>query len=310
MSVACQKSAVLPLLAVMLAVLLAQGLSAAPLGYVVNSDGFDVPNDQIDNLYQIDLANGNTTRIGPVGYIDIEGLGLDANGQLFGVDDDTNTLVSINKQTGAAFPVAGLSGNLRLNATQLYDFGLTFTCDGLALLTADNTRQIYSLSKQTGVATMLGNSGPSLTGLAAWGDTVYGLGDQNQPNLYRVDATTGAATLIGPLTNAAPYTDGGLDFDADGQLWAVTDRSNAGQLSQVLKIDKITGVATVIAETLGGIESLAVAPPGGCDVNGGGGGGGGGNDLVSDVPTMSWRGMLAMVLLLGLAGLVAVWRHD
>jgi hypothetical protein len=67
---------------------------------------------------------------------------------------------------------------------------------------------------------------------------------------------------------AEPYNEGGLDFDASGQLWAITDRRIPNELgSQVLEIDiNRTSDMVVDAKTLEGIgfESLAVASPAGC----------------------------------------------
>jgi hypothetical protein len=63
------------------------------------------------------------------------------------------------------------------------------------------------------------------------------------------------------------YTEGGLDFDDTGQLWAITDRRLPDdQPSQLFRIDLDSGAASdskVLSEV--GFESLAIAPPAGCD---------------------------------------------
>ena len=114
-------------------------LSAAPVGYSINSDGI---NDlTLDSLYKIDLATGLETRIGRVGTFnqtrtDVEGLAFAPNGTLFGVDDDFLKLFPINQSTGAVIS----DGDVFLNgipAGGSNDFGMTFDCSGLRYLLGD-----------------------------------------------------------------------------------------------------------------------------------------------------------------------------
>ncbi len=123
--------------------------------------------------------------------------------------------------------------------------------------------------------------GQNISAIASIGNPVriYGLGNgqfangsTDSPNLFSINPETGVATLIGPLGSAVDaYGQGGLSFDADGVLWAITDRSVinkriANLPSQILKIDTTTGTATLVSETTGetGFESLAIAPPSQC----------------------------------------------
>ena len=71
-----------------------------------------------DDLVQIDRLTGDVTRVGFMGVDDIEGLGFDTNGQLFGSTgtaggSTANSLYTINKSTGVATLVSalGLNGN-------------------------------------------------------------------------------------------------------------------------------------------------------------------------------------------------------
>lgn len=287
-------------------VVVAGSAIAQPFGYSVNSDSRSASEDNIDNLYLIDLATGDSTRIGPVGFLDVEGLAFSPDGVLFGADDESNSLIQINTETGLSSAVGGQSNNLQLDPTQFFDFGLTFRCsDDQPILSSDNLQQLLmsDLSDNARASVIGGTSNVSITGLAtladADGDLIYGLGSGNSPNLYMMDSITGAATLIGPLVNAAPYSDAGVAFDEDGQLWAITDRTSVASEtlpSQILRIDIETGMATVIAETIDGIESLAITAPD-CDgVNGTI------DDPVVDVPTLSGFGLLALVLVLMLSG--------
>lgn len=277
---------------------------AQPFGYAVNSDSRSSNDDTIDNLYLINLANGDAQRIGDVGFLDVEGLAFSPEGNLFGADDESNSLIQINTETGAGASVGGQTNNLQLDPTQLFDFGLTFSCtDDMAILSSDNMLQLLSadLADDARATVIGGTSNIPITGLATLinGDDeqIFGLGSGTSPGLYQIDRFTGSATLIGQLQNAAPYSDAGIAFDEEGQLWAITDRSSVSSdslPSQILQIDIDTGIATVIAETIDGIESLAISAPD-CD---GMNGTVGGTDPAVDVPALGIISLILMTLVL------------
>lgn len=268
---------------VILTVTLAVGVSAwaQPYGYSVNSRGDFKDDSRVFALWQIDLASGAEEYIGWTGkdgFIDVEGLAFDAEGRLYGTDDDTNTLVRISIKQGNAVPVGGAIANMRLAGGQSMDFGLTFTCTGDLLVSSASTRQLYRADVSTGRLELIGDMGQPIVDLASRGETIYGIGlgtDSNgRPvarNLYTVDPETAAATLVGPLGPAvAAYNQAGLATDEDGQLWAITDRNSVPPSterlpSQILRIDPQHGRAEVVAETIVGVESLAIAPASACD---------------------------------------------
>ena len=231
-----------------------------------------------DTLYRINLATGEAVSIGATGFQDIEALAIDANGQLFGVDDSSNTLLRMDTFSGSGIPVGGSENNLGLNATTSFDFGMTFVCGSeQPLLTSDATNQVFQLDlDDNGRAQEIGSfANVSLTGLASAvidGEfRIYGLGAGNiNRGLYRVDPETLTASLIGTLAAASDYNDGGLAFDADGKLWAITDRTavdgqNFG--SEILRIAIDTGAATEITEIFTGVESLAISTLDCSDIN-------------------------------------------
>jgi hypothetical protein len=89
--------------------------------------------------------------------------------------------------------------------------------------------------------------------------------------LWRIDPTTGAATLIGNFSTPRPVRDAGLDFSSDGRLWATFDYNPpaSGQIadySDVAELNPQTG-AVISRTTVTGIpagsdfEGLAVSPP-------------------------------------------------
>lgn len=293
----------------------------APVGYSVNSD-----EPSGDELHVIDLATGSATSRGPVRsatvtYVDVEGLALDPDGNLWAVDESTLSLFPVSKgngtvDSGTVRPIVGL------DALAGNDFGMTFTCDGDLFVTSVADGALYRLDLG-GSASKVGDLGANISALAAYGNPtrLFGLsngllddsGNVDTRSLYEIDPDTGALTLLGPLGAAASaYFEAGLSFDADGHLWAITDRrSDVQELpSEILRLDLSTGAATLVATTAGsGFESLAVAPPGGCE------------DVTPPpprepdfvtpfphIPTLDAGGRLATILVLLLAGLAVLRR--
>ncbi len=293
---------------------------AAPMGYSVNSD-----EPMGDSLYRIDLATGSETKIGTTVQsagttrTDIEGLAFDRNNVLWGVDDESLKLFSIDTGTGLVNfqDEVTISG---LGAVQGNDFGLTFTCrDELYVSTVSN-QTLYRLGLD-GAATAVGSLGVNISAIAAYGNPVrlYGLGNGklgegnglDNRSLYEIDTGTGAATPIGELGAAAgDYFEGGLSFDVDGTLWAITDRRTfEDELgSEVLTLDLETGAATLRSTTsVTGFESLAVAPPSGCDAEPPPAGEPR-YPQFEGIPTLGDGGRLLAILLISLAAFLALRR--
>ena len=277
------KFACLAKTAIVLALLSAHGMAwAQPSGLAVNSRGFG-PTEDIHVLWQVDLSTGQVEQIGKTGFIDMEGLALAPDGTLYGADDASKTLVTVNINSGFSSPVGHVRNNMGIPLADPMDFGMTFTCNGELLVSSDTERSLFSASLETGRLERIGEAGSlgaPITDLASWGGKLYGIGQglrgtidefvPDAPNLYRIDRDTATAEFIGSLGEAVlPYTNAGLAFDEAGILWAITDRQaedNPDIKSEILKIDLATGLAQKSADAaLVGFESLAIAPPGGCD---------------------------------------------
>ncbi len=282
-------------LLIILATALSASLSAAPVGYSVNSDS---PSELSDGLYTIDLATGQVIkRIGTVQTtgqlqkrIDVEGLAIAPDGTLYGIDDDRLKFFAISKENALIDPnkdynLSGLSAGKN-------DFGMTFACDDNLYITSVADQSLYRVGPE-GQLELVGGSekgklGVDISALAAYGFPVqlYGLGNgvvgDNPPaapnRLYWIDTITGAATEVGTLSGAfAPYESGGLAFDEAGGLWAMTDRRPVNQRSQVMQIDKTNAAVSNVNEVNGvpeqeawGFESLAISSPRGCTSSGNG----------------------------------------
>lgn len=313
-----------PLWSVLLVVTLAASTWAwaQPYGYSINSRGDFSDKTLVFALWRINLATGAEQYIGWTGrgdYIDIEGLAFSPDGRLYGADDDQNTLVRIGTESGNAIPVGGAPHNMGIPLGASMDFGLTFTCDGDLLVSAAGTEELYWADPETGRLDLIGGLGLPIVDLASVGEVIYGIGLGTYrdgraaiPNLYRIDPATASAELIGELGgDISPYNQAGLAADADGNLWAITDRNRVfgdsdtvARPSEILRIDRETGRATRIAETIVGIESLAITSPGECRTDDGNDRGQHEGDAEA-IPLMSDAGRWLLVLLL--AGL-AVFR--
>jgi hypothetical protein len=239
--------------------------AADPIGYVA---GFD-------RLYRIDLATGQLTSIGPIGFSDVEGLAFSTNGILYGVADAaassgsalSDVLVRINTSTGAGTLVGPLTGLAGVGPSGNLDYGLAATCDGRLWMSSDTTSQLWEVSPSSGGARFVGNLGQQVSGLAARGDQLYGVTVGQTPSLLRIDLASGATSMVGPLGVGGIVDDAGLDFDVSGALWAVLDPEPTDEgFSRVARVNSTTGQGTVIATAniLVGLEGMAISPPGFC----------------------------------------------
>lgn len=238
--------------------------------YVVSSDGIDAAT--ADRLYRISLASGAATMIGalgPVGGVfeDVESLAFDPSGALFGIDDDTKTLVSINLSTGRATAVGGLQGNTRLvvGANNVQDPSIAFSCAGELYGAGRNSRSFYRVNTTNGAFEVIGAGtlDGGITDLAYAKGKMYGLGDSS---LYSINVSTGQSSLVGAYGAGINFSEGGgLASDSTGQLWAIAERRNSqGQLqaSQYYRINSDNGAATLAGSSpVLGIESLAIGVP-------------------------------------------------
>lgn len=119
------------------------------------------------------------------------------------------------------------------------------------LLINDSTRTLDSFDTVTATFSTIGALGTttSFGDLAYDGTTLWALGGRGNNNLYTVNITTGAATLVG---NHGVNDLFGLAFDtANGKLYA-TQFSNNG----VYTLNAATGAATLLNSTGVGIGGL------------------------------------------------------
>lgn len=240
----------------------AQSVVAGPIGY----SAWDLVGN--DRLVSIDLASGIATSIGnSIGFSDVDGLAFDASGVLYGVDDSTNKLITIDTTTGVGSAVGSGFGS------GFNDMGLAFLGSTLfmsATNTSGSTGRLYKVDTSLGTATEVGSfaGGLKIRSLGAFGNVLYGW--SNIDTLVKIDTATAAHTTVGAFGFTTP-TGGqdGMDIDpATGTIWAVSEEEN-----RTYTLDAGTGLATVYATSLTcdgnpclnlandvGFNSLAIAP--------------------------------------------------
>ncbi len=233
--------------------LAASGAIAATIGYSVRSD--------VDRkLYRVDMLTGVATEVGPTGFSKIEALAMNAAGEIYGVNPATAQLVKCSSSTGVCAPVGLLIGLPQVQANA----GLTFTPNGAMYLAANAV--VYRVDPASGAASPLGGTGPALSGLAGVAATancasgLFGIGgNSDRGKLYCINTTTGAATLLGPLS--VNPLDAGLDGDpVTGIVWGISD-DDPGQVFAInpstLAVSNLNTV-TLAGTAIGGFESLAI----------------------------------------------------
>jgi hypothetical protein len=279
-------------------------VSAAVMAYSVADDNFQYP----DHLVHINLETGEFTSKGRIAdpYIALEGLAMSANGTLFGADDNTKTLVQISINEGLAFPVSNSNQNFGFGAVpESYDFGMTFTCENKLNMVVKHTGDLYEVNESTGQANLIGNTGHNFTSLAAWGEELYAVASGDF-SLYKINRETARAERVGSLGDLGggiELNGSGMSFDEDGNLWLVINLRLSDPLnpfpSRIFKVNTTTGHATLISETLVGIESLAITGPVGCTQ---------GSGTVVSVPINNQFSLFLLVFVLFLIGYYTLRR--
>ena len=149
------------------------------------------------HLVRVDLATGLATDIGFTGGPTLQGLAYNpAGGILYGVDGSGNNLYTVNPLTGAATFLMSVAPSS----------ALAFDPNTGLLYAVDNTRHsLLKINPGTMTTSFLGGGSnlPSISGLAyvSGSNKLLGVGTQN---LYDIDLTTGAITLLAQLGVSGP----------------------------------------------------------------------------------------------------------
>jgi hypothetical protein len=220
----------MPLRALLASLVLAVSSVAAHAGTVAYGEA-------LDTLYAFDLDARSALPIGAAGnwggstIANVEGLTLSPDGlRLYAVSDTlVKVLMTIDRSTGQASVIGPLGGNAGLGETgqgsyNVFDFGMSFTCDGRLWLSSGATGSLWQVDPTTGLTTRVGNLGVTVTGLTARGNDLFGAGSQDDPYLYSIDTATARATQVGAYGNQIdPITTASPGFSPSGQLYAILD---------------------------------------------------------------------------------------
>lgn len=168
-----------------------------------------------------------------------------ATGVLWGIENVTFALGTVNKATGAftAGPtVTGLAAAENVTGLAFVNSNSTF------YVSAGNgtVSNIYSLNKTTGALTLIGPTGTALMIDIAINNAgqLYGH-DIATDSLYTINTTTGAATLIGPTGVAANFAQS-IDFDkSTGVLYGWIYEGTG--VNRFASFNLTTGAATTLA---------------------------------------------------------------
>lgn len=220
----------MPLRAVIASLVLAVSSVAAQAATVAYGEA-------LDTLYAFDLTTRSALPLGPAGnwggstIANVEGLTFSPDGQrLYAVSDTLlKVLMTVDRGTGQASVIGPLGGNAGLGESgqgsyNVFDFGMSFTCDGRLWLSSGATGSLWQVDPSTGLTTKVGKLGVTITGLTARGNDLFGAGSQDDPNLYLIDTATAKATPVGAYGNQInPITTASPGFEPSGQLFAVLD---------------------------------------------------------------------------------------
>lgn len=215
----------------MLQRLFAVALATLPLSAAADTNAYAVG---FNELYRIELGSARATRVGPIGFNDVEGLAVAPDGTLFGVADatmaignnssaTTDFLIRINPTSGAGTLVGQLPGLQQPAPNDQLDYGLAFTCDGRLWMSSDSTGQLWEVNPASAAVRLVGNLAAPISGLAANGQGLYGVSTEPGGALYSINTETAAVERLGSMQLSDRMYDAGADFDADGRLWVTVD---------------------------------------------------------------------------------------
>jgi hypothetical protein len=226
-----------------------------PAPYKLYATTFQAP----DQLLSVDPTTGAGTLIGNMSTIFPFGL-ADRGTELYTFDSfDANSIVKIDPATGntlqkISINPPGITG----------EGGLAFRSDGLGFLTSafGAAGQLWSFDIATASSTYIGPVSPSMDGLDFNGSDVLYAIDQGlftaalPYDLYTIDQTSGATTLVGSTGVTVTGSVAGLTFAPDGTLFAAMN-------DELYTIDPTTAAATLVGPIgflgVSGLTALPVA---------------------------------------------------
>jgi hypothetical protein len=176
-----------------------------------------------------------------------------AQGTMYACESN-RSFYSINMATGAKTFIGTISTSVQVSGALAYDCLTQTTYVSSTSANFGVSKQVYRLNVATAVATAIGPYGDPeiiMHGLEidSTNGNMYGLSSHNG-GLYRVDKSTGAATLIGLTGITGLGSFGNLGYDSDGH----TMYASNSLTDSLYKIDLVTAQATLIGPLNGPIN--------------------------------------------------------
>lgn len=202
-------------------------------------------------LYQLNKATGAVIAVvGPTGFGHVAAIDFDPmTGVLYGIDNNSDQLLTLNTTTGAGTVVATITwvGGVGCH-NNVPD--MSFDSQGnLYAWREPCDDDLYRIDKVTGVATAVGNSGVGTARVGLAFDSNDQLYMKSFADVWRIDTNTGAATFVVGIP--AFETSNIAAFDENDVLY--TGRRGGG--SPLMTLDLNTGALTVVGNT--GIPQLS-----------------------------------------------------
>ena len=199
-------------------------------------------NNVTDFSVSIDAGTGTTTELRRIEFERVEGMAYDSSSDtVYGIDDDSNRLVTFDVQGNAT-----LAGSLNPGNGK----GLTYNSALDTLIASDTTTKgLYDLDRGLSAGVVVGDLGINdVYGLASRLTTIYGV-DPTRDMLVRINNETGLATDIGPI-GFAQVRD--LAYDANNSILYGTDFAT----NSLISINRINGSGTAIGAGGLGLQTV------------------------------------------------------
>jgi hypothetical protein len=168
---------------------------------------------------------------------------------LYGIDDSSNSLITINPNTGAVTTI----GSTGVSAGDFGDLAYNPVSGTAYWAAGRGNSNLYSINLSTGAATLIGSDGiGDLFGLAynTANNTLYGFSGTGTSS-YIINVSTGAATF---LANTGVYAGGATYNTLTGQI--VLNAAGGGSF---YAIDPATGNASLLSAGAGSINDNGLA---------------------------------------------------
>ncbi len=263
-------------------------------------------------LYSIDHRTGAVTLIGLTGYKWISSLDFNyVTGQLFAVGGPTEgmccspgvtVLLLIDPCTGAATEIGSLGLSLPGNSNTVPDISFRDSDQALFAYSRQEA-DLKTINTSTGLATLVGPSGlgkPRGNGIAfSPNDTLFHAGGLGEA-VSTLNPNTGAATFVAdlnfddiPVGPKDPRINAMDFFPGTERLYvSIHTGSDNGGPTYLGRLNTTTGVVTNIGETVPILDSLAFT-----------------GSPITEVPTLSEWGLIAMAGILGIIGFMVMRRR-